>query len=150
MTVPLTDARRRRKTAAFVAGQSKQDQGWLDFARMSTGSTYVGGPTRTIAIAPAGRIGSTGGMVSAGPSPTGSVNSSIVRGPTTGSFNPSTAVPRPACGSIGSAGEMGRSVEVDADTIVPTGLWSRSPRATQTGVPTLGELILCFFIRPAH
>jgi hypothetical protein len=45
---------------------------------------------------------------------------------------------------------MSRSVEVDADTIVPTGLWSRPPRATQTGVPTFGELILCFFIRPEH
>jgi hypothetical protein len=92
MTAPLTDAQRRRKTAAFVAGQSNQDQGWLDFARMSTGSTYVSGPTGTIAIGPAGRIGSTDGVVSAGPAPTGPVNSSIVKGPTTGSFNPSTAV----------------------------------------------------------
>ena len=45
---------------------------------------------------------------------------------------------------------MGRSVEVDADTIVPTSLWSRPLQAAQTGVPTFGELIVCFFIRPEH
>ena len=142
MTASSTDAQRRRKTAAFVAGHSNQDQGWLDFAGMSTGSTYVSGPTGRTATGPAGRMGSTGGVVSAGPAPTGPVNSSIGQGScyrvlqSIDCRSQTCARPHRIRGGDGPLGARS-----DADTIVPTSLWSRPLQAAQTGVPTFGELI---------